>query len=273
MRWICEDQIEECLTAAWRSASTDALDAIKAAPDAKARKVILKKVGSSKIWRDFYDLLPADLKKKCWYCESADVRADTPVDHFRPKGEVEENVAHEGYWWLAFDWKNYRCACTFCNSKRNFEDTQGGKGSRFPLQNEHYRAFTPNDDLELEKPALLDPFDTDDCKSLWFDNDGLPQPSENIDAYQELKVVNSIQIFHLHETKISQKRKNIFIEITKQIRDLERAKKNSDLATIKDIKKKLSRMVKESEEFSRAATVYLRPYRLVPEVKEILNRD
>ncbi|MEI6858500.1 MAG: hypothetical protein V5788_01700 [Shewanella sp.] len=70
MRWICKDDIEECLTQAWRETAAQAKANLIAAPDEATRKLILGRVASSKIWRDFYRLLPEALKKKCWYCEA-----------------------------------------------------------------------------------------------------------------------------------------------------------------------------------------------------------
>ena len=85
MRWICKDEIEECLTQAWRDMADQAKADLLAAPNQEARKIILKRVASSSIWRDFYHLLPEAYKRKCWYCEAEEVRSDMPVDHFRPK--------------------------------------------------------------------------------------------------------------------------------------------------------------------------------------------
>lgn len=176
MRWICKDDIEECLTDAWRNSADKAIQEINAATTSQKRKEILKKAASTQVWRDFYDLLPDKLKRKCWYCEAEEIRSDMPVDHFRPKNKVEEEQNHEGYWWLAFDWKNYRCACTYCNSRRIFVNTEGGKACCFPLVDPTKRAFSSNDDINQEQPDLLDPFDPDDWKLLWFDNDGKPEP-------------------------------------------------------------------------------------------------
>src|SRR5690606_39002482 len=177
--------IEECLTEAWRDLAEQAKAELIAAPDEAARKVILRRATSSNVWRDFYNLLPEPLKRKCWYCEAEEIRSDMPVDHFRPKNKVEDDKQHDGYWWLAFDWTNYRCACTFCNSRRVFDETEGGKACRFPLENPGERAFTPTDHVKLgkERPNFLDPFNPDDEKLLWFDSDGLPtsKPSATTD--------------------------------------------------------------------------------------------
>ncbi|MBY7701271.1 HNH endonuclease [Vibrio harveyi] len=269
MRWVCKDDIEECLSQAWREKAAQARADLIAAPDAQARKQVLRRVASSNVWREFYDLLPDNLKKKCWYCEADDIRSDMPVDHFRPKNKVEEECEHDGYWWLAFDWENYRCACTFCNSRRNFEETQGGKACRFPLENPESRAFTPQDVecLRAELPDFLDPFNPDDEKLLWFDNDGLPEPKPGADENQVRKVGNSIDIFHLHETRIVRARNKIRIEIDKHVKKI----RDNDGAL--DAKRTLKRMVRDTEKLSRAAVVYLRAHRDLPEVKEILRLD
>ena len=101
MRWVCKDDIEECLTEEWRQTAADALQKLVEAEDCKARKDILNTPSSAKIWRNYFALLSRELKRKCWYCEAEDIRADKPVDHFRPKNKVEDDVEHEGYWWVS----------------------------------------------------------------------------------------------------------------------------------------------------------------------------
>ncbi|EOH0952651.1 TPA: hypothetical protein ACVQ6R_000477 [Salmonella enterica subsp. enterica serovar Thompson] len=240
-----------------------------AAPDEEARKAILKRVASSNIWREFYKLLPEPLKRKCWYCEAEEIRSDMPVDHFRPKNKVEDDKQHDGYWWLAFDWQNYRCACTFCNSRRVFDDTEGGKACRFPLENPDERAFAPADQNKLnnERPYFLDPFNPDDEKLLWFDNDGLPLAKPSATVEQQTKVQNSIEIFHLHESRIVRARNIVRLEVERQVRKI----KTND--NVQEAKAKLRRMVRDTEKLSRAAVVYLRAHRELPEVKDILNLD
>jgi uncharacterized protein (TIGR02646 family) len=271
MRWICKEEIEECLTEAWREASRNARDSLLLALNKEERKEILRRVSSSNIWRDFYALLPIELKRKCWYCEVEDIRSDMPIDHFRPKNKVDEETDHDGYWWLAFDWENYRCACTFCNSRRNFDETQGGKACRFLLKEPLARVFTP-DDHELlvhESPYFLDPLDPDDEKLLWFDNDGkpIPNPGASTSEEEKRKVENSIEIFHLDEQRIVRQRNNIRINVENQIWNI---RKGIDVNKSKNA---LRRMVKNTTELSRAAVVYLRAHRDLSEVKDILELD
>jgi uncharacterized protein (TIGR02646 family) len=113
------------------------------------------------VWADLKELLGSLSHKKCWYCEARQERSDMQVDHFRPKNRLSEEgcADHPGYWWLAFDWRNFRFCCTYCNSRR--EDprtgTKGGKADRFPLREEARRCRTPEDILSDEQPVLLDP--------------------------------------------------------------------------------------------------------------------
>ena len=90
---------------------------------------------------------------KCCYCESK-FRATYPgaVEHFRPKGAVQqersETKEYPGYYWLAYSWKNLLVSCHSCNSK---------KGTLFPLSDPGARARSHRDDMNAERPFLVDP--------------------------------------------------------------------------------------------------------------------
>lgn len=268
MRWICKEIIEESINAEWRQSAADALVKLNAKVSLDDKKAYLRSKAATDIWRSFYNRLPEGFTKKCWYCEAEEIRSDMPVDHFRPKGKVEESVHHDGYWWLAFDWENYRCACTFCNSKRNLEETQGGKGCHFPIFNEGSRATSSADNYNDEQPAILDPCDPDDDRLIWFDSDGVPEPINGANNEQTQKVNNSTKIFHLHETKICRKRNKIRLDVKRYVDDLSSA----DNQTVLSAKNSLRRMISETEMLSRAAFVYLSQHRQIDEVERILNR-
>src|SRR5260370_22556087 len=87
---------------------------------------------------------------KCAYCETRrEMKRESDVEHFRPKGEVHLEPNHPGYWWLAYSWENYFYACKPCN--------QGYKKTQFPLLAGGIRAVSPAGGLALEEPVLINP--------------------------------------------------------------------------------------------------------------------
>jgi hypothetical protein len=72
---------------------------------------------------------------KCAYCETF-YASSAPVDveHFRPKGAVDGEPDHPGYWWLAMSWSNLLPSCIDCNRKRT-QPTPDQSASLFALVN------------------------------------------------------------------------------------------------------------------------------------------
>jgi uncharacterized protein (TIGR02646 family) len=119
---------------------------------------------------------------KCAYCETS-VRASslTDIELYRPKGGVigasgEHYPDH--YWWLANEWTNLYPACIDCNRPRRQNTDDGpvisGKGGRFPIEDESKRAqlLAGPEELDAEKPLLLDPCKPDVENYLVFGADG-----------------------------------------------------------------------------------------------------
>jgi uncharacterized protein (TIGR02646 family) len=119
----------------------------------EAGDVVQKKDFESSYWRenDVKNALFAMHSGKCCYCErKRDEKRETDVEHFRPKAGVSNvNPPHPGYWWLAYRWENYFHSCKKCNQEH--------KKNQFPLMDESARAYSPNDDLEEERPFLVNP--------------------------------------------------------------------------------------------------------------------
>jgi len=72
---------------------------------------------NSGLWRELQDWLCEKSYGKCWYTEARDSISYWHVDHYRPKAKIKDlnNVEYDGYWWLAFNWKNYRLAGSATN--------------------------------------------------------------------------------------------------------------------------------------------------------------
>ncbi|MDH6265392.1 hypothetical protein M2360_000773 [Rhizobium sp. SG_E_25_P2] len=128
---------------------------------------------------------------KCSYCESY-YSSTQPVDveHFRPKGKVDGEETHPGYWWLAMEWTNLLPSCIDCNRRRNQRTPNGddpslvrlrkdgdldrskelstGKACAFPLAAGGVRSSKFGDDLVAEHALLLDPTRDDPDQHIVF---------------------------------------------------------------------------------------------------------
>jgi uncharacterized protein (TIGR02646 family) len=105
---------------------------------------------------------------KCAYCETPLPGVSLiEIDQFRPKAravDLDGRIAHDGYWWLAYDWSNLYAACRNCNRL---------KGSRFPLEPNTQRAmFETRTAVAAERRLLLDPCEDDPQEHLVFLDDG-----------------------------------------------------------------------------------------------------
>lgn len=220
---------------------------------------------------------PALLKAsdgKCWYCEKREDRSDKPVDHFRPKGRVHGAEAHPGYWWRAFDWRNLRLSCTYCNSRRRDLETGhvGGKQDYFPVLEPPPRQQAEGD--AEDRPKLLDPLVDDDTKQLTFLTNGFATPADD-DASSEAhaRVLCSIELYHLDHTSLVRERKQIAIDIRELVLDGQKAVAAGDAEARSRVKKALIRKARHRAELSTAARVYLGAYKTLPWVQEIFDRD
>jgi uncharacterized protein (TIGR02646 family) len=138
---------------------------------------------------DVFDALTAMFGPKCAYCEAYCAGTmKAAVDHYRPKGGVEEangTVRKPGYYWLAADWENLLPSCTDCNSARYHRFPEGrrktGKAAKFPLLDEASRARGPGEEVR-EEPYLLDPCRDEPHEHLEFLADGTVRAGKAADA-------------------------------------------------------------------------------------------
>lgn len=171
------------------------------------------------LWRD------RDLKKllskwshgKCWYSELRELGSDYHVDHYRPKGRVrsEGEPDRDGYWWLAFDWTNYRIAVSWVNSPHKGSGPNAqGKSDYFPLKPGSSPAdpLQPTDD---ELPMLLDPINEMDTLLIDFDENGLPVPT--VGGWGEVRVRGTTKILHLDAPQMLEARQQVWRDCERRI--------------------------------------------------------
>ena len=113
-----------------------------------------KYMSKHNIWTNFKPILIKYYGEKCWYSECSLEGSFGDVDHFRPKGKSTDDkkniILSDGYWWLAYDYLNYRLSCE--KSNRSYGD--GGKNDMFPLKPGTVPATQGN---KNDIPVLLDP--------------------------------------------------------------------------------------------------------------------
>ncbi|MDP0501413.1 MAG: hypothetical protein Q7P63_15070 [Verrucomicrobiota bacterium JB022] len=123
-------------------------------------------------WGELKDWLLALSHGKCWFSEAKDVYNHWHVEHFRPKKQAKEidGTEREGYWWLAFDYSNFRICGSVGNSK---------KGGWFPLhENSNCSTFDCRCE-DSEAAYLIDPTKQCDVALISFQEDGNAIPLES----------------------------------------------------------------------------------------------
>jgi hypothetical protein len=186
----------------WLAKADQLLAKLMAAPNSDARKEIID--ANSKVWGEMKEWLLSLSHQKCWFSEAKDCFSHWDVEHFRPKKSAKDKDGneYEGYWWLSFDWSNFRICGNAGNRK---------KGTYFPLREESQRVNLPEVDLRMEDPLLLDPADADDPVLLSFDVEGRAIPAPGLDnEWDKMRVEYSIQRFNLDFSPLEAKRKIVW---------------------------------------------------------------
>lgn len=151
------------------------------APDVKRTAFPFSKYKADEVKRRLEELFHG----KCAYCESFYAsQAPVDVEHYRPKGAVNGEPNHPGYWWLGMEWTNLLPSCIDCNRRRKqrapegtsnlsllYKATQSGKKDSFPIQGK--RAENEGHHLDAEEALLLDPTRDDPSNHLvyWLGSD------------------------------------------------------------------------------------------------------
>jgi len=145
------------------------------------------------LWGELKAWLLGLSQGKCWFSEARDIYSHFDVEHFRPKKSAKssEGMIRGGYWWLAFDYLNYRICGNVGNRK---------KGTFFPLASHSAVGTADNRALvEDELCLLLDPANEDDPLLLSFNETGDAEGLADCGEWEENRVTESIRRFKLNE--------------------------------------------------------------------------
>jgi uncharacterized protein (TIGR02646 family) len=187
---------------------------------------------------------------KCWYCESGSERATSDVDHFRPKAGVTCNRDkvgnHDGYFWLAYEWSNYRYSCQRCNRPEKDNEVTFGKCSEFALCDENQRNYTPTC-ANVERPKLLDPCIDSDTKLLAHLVSGMVEPSHAVGTEEYDRACYTRKVLGLNQFGVPKKKKDSWEPFDLLIRLV-----GNEPEVVQQLQKKLTPETTEYSSFFRA---------------------
>jgi hypothetical protein len=239
----------------WVADAEAVTEQLRAATTDTEREQIIE--ANEKLWRDdrIRSWLLTQFANKCWYTEAYDSVSAYHVDHYRPKGRVSdlEGNTCDGYWWLAFDWGNYRICGQLINVK---------KKDIFPLL-EGERVTAKSVSLKLEAPLLIDP-KTDEARLISYekDEDGcIAIPSAGINETDEHRALKTIEVLGLNRlTRLNEKRSSFWDKCLMAIADHKSAEGTQALRIVSQAAalRKLREMIVYDAEFSSVSEACIR---------------
>jgi len=208
---VIEIPLPPHLPARWPKVYSKRVLALAAFTTQQQRSDYLKKKSSWGLLKKWLSIFSGH---KCWYCEAKSTRAPFDVDHFRPKlGITVDGVklpGHSGYYWLAYEWSNFRLSCQRCNRPENDNgNSLHGKANEFPIQSEADRCLIPTGSTLGETPRLLDPCVQADCDLLAHGIDGEVKPAALIGTWEHQRADYTIRLLGFNEWQTPEvKKKN-----------------------------------------------------------------
>ncbi len=192
------------------------------------------------IWTEIKEDLECLSFGKCWYSEAREKVSFYHVDHFRPKKRSIDSNGSEsnGYWWLAYDWKNYRISGSVINT---------AKHDHFAVLRN--RAENPDTPIEDELIYLLDPINQDDVFLLTFNENGeaMPlDPDEN--AWDHKRAEYTIKVLNLNAPKLVRARKLRWKKLSQIINKIKSMEKEYNFAPSVRLQAELDQLKEKTRE-------------------------
>jgi uncharacterized protein (TIGR02646 family) len=242
--------------AAWLANSqrlVDELAALHAASKREERNALID--ANAGHWGELKGWLLALSWGKCWFSEVRDLYSHYDVEHFRPKKEAKGLVAinhRDGYWWLAFDYMNFRVCGNVGNRK---------KGGWFPLRQGSLCSTFAQPCEESEDTYLLDPVNDDDVDLIAFDEEGKVIPAPGISEWDVLRVTETIKRLKLNEHQpLSEARRKVWQKVSGLVEEFQHARSRCAANTnpamkerIRNVRDLLRNMTEREAELSSVA--------------------
>ncbi|MBP5979544.1 MAG: hypothetical protein KA748_05020 [Halomonas sp.] len=169
-------------------------------------------------WGALKEWLLALSGRKCWFSEVRELYSHYDVEHFRPKKEAKalDGTNRDGYWWLAFDYMNFRACGNVGNRK---------KGGWFPLQQGSLFSTYAAPCEESEARYLIDPIDDYDVSLIAFDEEGKVVPAPGTSSWEQQRVEQTVKRLKLNEhVTLAEERRKVWQKVDGLIEDFQRAK-------------------------------------------------
>lgn len=240
----------------WLDRANALLQQLVVAPDHAARCTIID--ANQALWGELREWLLSLSNDKCWYSEARDVFSYLDVEHYRPKKGLKRKVRaveQPGYWWLAFDWANYRICGQVGNKK---------KGTFFPLSAASPVATYGGLGTNNEIPLLLDPIVEGDPELLSFNEDGSATPHTDAAPIEKLRVEETIRRLNLNYCRLTRARQRVWQRCRQLIEECRavatgnpEALGPADIEAARQKRAELRRMVRGDAEFSAMAKACL----------------
>lgn len=225
------------------------------------------------LWRDdrIRNWLLSQFNNKCWYSEAQDSVSSVHVDHYRPKGRLKQELGgetEEGYWWLAFDWRNYRICGQLLNVK---------KGDLFPIiEGKRCMPDSP-ESIQLEAPILIDPLG-DQTRLISYEKDEdacIAVIAGGIGQLDQTQAIKTIDILGLNRRpRLNEKRNEFWDRCMMRITEYRQAQGPQALRLVRQASAKsaLKQMVAYNAEFSSVSEACIRknaPESLIAAIFEV----
>ncbi|MEK7718683.1 MAG: hypothetical protein AAB347_03610 [Bacteroidota bacterium] len=198
----------------WEDKAKELLEELKNSGSITERNKLIDKYHW--YWKLFKPSLRNLSFNKCWYSETRNPFSHYHVDHFRPKKQTVEidGTELDGYWWLTFDYKNYRLSGSVGNTK---------KKDHFAVRTNKVEKPGPIND---EVYYFLDPTVKEDIGLLNFDNEGKIRPLYPEKTWNNERAKYTIEYLDLNYPDLKEERMIKYQEVI----DLIYKVKNLDVA-------------------------------------------